>query len=131
MHFETAGDQTRWIKNSILEVQTNGDQNMDPNTGCSLQTEGFLQYILDLRGATVLVQYVLRRYILPSVVDQARKVRKPCFLLFRDFFSTSEREKQKNFEPNKFFLASRQLLTKEVGSGSVSWWYGSADPDPY
>jgi hypothetical protein len=29
-HFETAGDQTRWIKTSILEAKINTEQNMDP-----------------------------------------------------------------------------------------------------
>jgi hypothetical protein len=28
-------------------------------------------------------------------------------------------------------LASCQSQTKKAGSGSVSQWYGSADPDPY
>jgi hypothetical protein len=41
---------------------------------------------------------------------------------------------QENFEKKTYFLlASCKLLMKKAGSGSVSQWHGSADPDldPY
>jgi hypothetical protein len=44
---------------------------------------------------------------------------------------------QKNIEKTYFLLVSCQQLTKKAGSGygsdsgSISQWYGSADPNPY
>jgi hypothetical protein len=36
----------------------------------------------------------------------------------------------KSNRQNNFLLTSCQPLTKKAGSGSISQWYGSADPDP-
>ncbi len=39
---------------------------------------------------------------------------------------------QKNFEKQKFiFCGILSATTEKAKSGSVSKWYGSADPDPY
>jgi len=73
----------------------------------------------------------------PSI-NRQNKQEKPGFLqfcdLFFDFLSlyTDERNKKtKNFFlkiRTYFLLAPCQPLTKKPGSGSVSQWYGSADP---
>jgi hypothetical protein len=45
---------------------------------------------------------------------------------------TFKSNKQKNLEKKTYFLlASCQAQTNKVGSGSVSKWHGSADPDLY
>jgi hypothetical protein len=75
-----------------------------------------------------------------SFHQQAKKSKKKLrFLLICVFTSLSmktdvnvpSKSNEQNNLKTKFFVAICQPMRKKAGSGSVSEWYGSEDPDPY